>query len=94
MTREQHEIQRAQVREVWDGTSGRMRLVRGDGEILERIVPRSVHSLINRGATAGDGRYFANQVLSRAAGLVSHEGGATNYSSARRQQQQQKSGRR
>ena len=31
MTREQHEIQRSRIREVYDAQSGRYRLVRGNG---------------------------------------------------------------
>jgi len=43
MTREQHEAQQSQIREVYDEESGRYRLVRGTGEIIERIVSRSDH---------------------------------------------------
>jgi len=50
---------RSRVREVRDPETGRIRLVRGTGEIIERIVPRSEHERINREATAGDGRSFA-----------------------------------
>lgn len=34
------------------------RLIRGDGEILEEIVSKQQHELINRQATIGDGTYF------------------------------------
>lgn len=50
---------RSRVREVRDPETGRIRLVRGTGEIIERIVPRGEHERINREATAGDGRSFA-----------------------------------
>ena len=38
MTREQYEAEQSKVREVYDPESGRTRLVRGSGEIIERIV--------------------------------------------------------
>lgn len=34
------------------------RLIRGDGEILEEIVTRDRHKLINQEATRGDGHTF------------------------------------
>ena len=64
MTKEQYEIQRSIVREVYDPESNRTRLVRGDGEIIERIVTRQEHLHINRIATAGDGRSFARGLSS------------------------------
>ena len=67
MTYEQHQALQSQVREVYDPESGRMRLVRGTGEIIERIVSRADHHTINRQATMGDGAAFARQVASRAA---------------------------
>ncbi len=63
MTREQYDAQQKQVREVYDEESGRYRLVRGNGEIIERIVSRTAHEQINRGATRGDGSSFAKNVL-------------------------------
>jgi len=65
MTREEHERQQSVVREVYDLATGRHRLVRGDGEIIERIVPRRVHEQINRTATRMDGRDFQNSVRKR-----------------------------
>lgn len=62
MTREQHEAQQSQIREVYDEESGRYRLVRGTGEIIERIVSRSEHSAINQRATRGDGSSFMRSV--------------------------------
>lgn len=67
MTFEQHQALQSQVREVYDPESGRMRLVRGTGEIIERIVSRADHHTINRQATTGDGAFFARNVASRAA---------------------------
>jgi len=58
MSREEHEAKQSIVREVYDPETGRTRLVRGDGEIIERIVSRDQHAAINRQATRGDGASF------------------------------------
>lgn len=63
MSREQYEAQRKQVREVFDEESGRYRLMRGDGEIIERIVSRGAHEQINQNATRGDGSSFAKNIV-------------------------------
>ena len=62
MTREEYEKQQNTVREVYDPESGRYRLIRGTGEIIERIVSRSDHERINKLATRGDGMSFARHV--------------------------------
>ena len=46
------------VRRVYDEETGRSRLVRGDGEILEECVSRQRHLEINKKATQSDGLYF------------------------------------
>lgn len=38
------------------------RLVKGDGEILEEIVPRDRHREINRQATRADGEYYQSRL--------------------------------
>ena len=48
MTRDEYEKQQNTVRKVYDAESGRYRLVRGTGEIIERIVSRSEHERINK----------------------------------------------
>ena len=58
MSKEEHEAKQSIVREVHDPETGRTRLVRGDGEIIERIVSRVEHAAINRQATRGDGASF------------------------------------
>ncbi|GAV01310.1 hypothetical protein RvY_12044 [Ramazzottius varieornatus] len=58
MTKEQWEAQRNTLRRVLDAETGRMRLVRGDGEIVEEIVSREQHIAINKAATKADGAYF------------------------------------
>lgn len=47
-----------------DEVSGRYRLVRGSGEIIERIVSRNDHQRINQTATQGDGSSFSNHIFS------------------------------
>ena len=46
------------VRKVYDEDTGRTRLVKGDGEILEECVSASRHEEINKQATEGDGQSF------------------------------------
>lgn len=67
MTREQYEKQQSTIREVYDPVSKRYRLVRGTGEIIERIVSKSDHEKINKIATRGDGINFAQCIGSAAA---------------------------
>jgi Nuclear RNA-splicing-associated protein len=76
MTREQYEAERAIVRQVYDSETGRVRLVRGTGEILEQIVSRGDHQRINRIATQGDGAAYAHQVLHAAAAVAASSRGA------------------
>jgi hypothetical protein len=66
MSREQYEAQQSQIREVYDPESGRHRLVRGAGEIIERIVSRADHAAINKQATQGDGSSFARTIYQAA----------------------------
>ena len=66
MTQAEYQEHRSRITEVYDEASGRYRLVRGDGEILERIVSRQQHEQINRSATQSDGTSFARQVRRRA----------------------------
>jgi Nuclear RNA-splicing-associated protein len=77
MTREQYEAERAVVRQVYDAETGRVRLVRGTGEVIEQIVSRHDHLRINRTATRGDGASYATQVLHAAAAASSRVVDAT-----------------
>jgi hypothetical protein len=63
MSREHYEAEQSKIREVYDEESGRYRLVRGSGEIIERIVSRSAHQQINQTATRGDGSSFSRSVF-------------------------------
>ena len=66
MSREQYEAEQSKIREVYDEETQRVRLVRGSGEIIERIVSRADHQGINQRATRGDGASFARYVLQKA----------------------------
>ena len=48
MTQAEYQKLQSQIREVYDPQSGRTRLVRGTGEIVERIVSSSEHANLNR----------------------------------------------
>lgn len=58
MSREQYERIQSQVHEVYDEASGRVRLIKGTGEVIERIVSRAEHAHINQLATRADGAFF------------------------------------
>ncbi|XP_028400454.1 ADP-ribosylation factor-like protein 6-interacting protein 4 isoform X2 [Dendronephthya gigantea] len=58
MTKEEYEKQQSQVRRVFDPETGRHRLVKGDGEIIEEVVSYQRHKEINKLATSGDGAAF------------------------------------
>lgn len=58
MTKEQWEKERQKIRHVFDPETGRNRLVRGNGEILEEIVSKKRHEEINKQATSGDGLFY------------------------------------
>ena len=62
MTQQQYQQLQSQIREVIDPHTGRKRLVRGTGEIIERIVSREEHLALNQKATLGDGRGFAMDI--------------------------------
>jgi len=65
MSREEHDREQSRIREVYDPLSGRVRLVRGSGEIIERIVSSDAHKRINAVATTGDGRAFARGIYDK-----------------------------
>nr|XP_039263433.1 ADP-ribosylation factor-like protein 6-interacting protein 4 [Styela clava] len=62
MTKEEWEKQQSVVRRVYDEETGRSRLIKGDGEVLEEIVSKSRHQEINRKATMGDGMSFQSKL--------------------------------
>jgi hypothetical protein len=58
LTREAYEKAQSVLRHMFDPLSGRTRLIKGDGEVMEEIVSRSQHRAINKAATAWDGYVF------------------------------------
>ncbi|XP_031564964.1 ADP-ribosylation factor-like protein 6-interacting protein 4 isoform X2 [Actinia tenebrosa] len=58
MTREEYEKQQSKIRRVYDAETGRHRLIKGDGEVIEEIVSQERHKMINKMATLGDGASF------------------------------------
>ena len=48
MTKEEYERQQSVVRRVYDPDTGRHRLIKGDGEIIEEIVSRERQKVINK----------------------------------------------
>ncbi|KAJ8724275.1 hypothetical protein PYW08_015749 [Mythimna loreyi] len=65
MTKEEWEKRQSVVRKVLDEESGRYRLIKGDGEVLEEIVSRDRHKQINRQATQADGAFFQSQTVDK-----------------------------
>ena len=54
MSREEYERKRNTIRRVVDPETGRSRLIRGEGEVLEEIVSRDRHKEINKVSTCMD----------------------------------------
>jgi len=65
MTKEEWEKQQNVIRKVYDPDTGRHRLVKGSGEILEEIVSYNRHKDINRTSTLGDGTSFQAAINSQ-----------------------------
>ncbi|KAJ3346842.1 hypothetical protein HDU83_002611 [Entophlyctis luteolus] len=61
---EEYQLEQNTLRKVYDPMTGRTRLVKGTGEIIEEIVSREKHKEINRQATAGDGTVYASVLRS------------------------------
>nr|CAD7442225.1 unnamed protein product [Timema bartmani] len=64
MTKEEWDKRQNVVRRVVDKETGRSRLIKGDGEVLEEIVSKKQHREINRLATKGDGEFFQKIITS------------------------------
>lgn len=62
MTPAEYEARRSVIRRVYDEETGRTRLIKGDGEILEEVVTRERHLAINKQATRGDGQSFQSNL--------------------------------
>jgi len=64
MTKEEWDKKQSVVRRVYDEDTGRTRLVKGDGEILEECVSRERQLQINKAATKQDGNSFQRDLAS------------------------------
>ncbi|KAL7836412.1 hypothetical protein AOLI_G00276960 [Acnodon oligacanthus] len=62
MTKEEYEARQSVIRRVLDPATGRTRLIRGDGEVLEEIVSKERHKEINKQATKADGSAFQKRL--------------------------------
>ncbi|XP_002161282.1 ADP-ribosylation factor-like protein 6-interacting protein 4 isoform X1 [Hydra vulgaris] len=62
MTKEEFDKQQSVVRRVYDAATGRHRLIKGDGEVIEEIVSYSRHKQINKMSTQMDGKSFAASI--------------------------------
>ncbi|XP_065663599.1 ADP-ribosylation factor-like protein 6-interacting protein 4 isoform X2 [Hydra vulgaris] len=62
MTKEEFDKQQSVVRRVYDAATGRHRLIKGDGEVIEEIVTYSRHKQINKMSTQMDGKSFAASI--------------------------------
>ena len=65
MTKEEYDKKQSVVKRVFDEDTGRMRLVKGDGEIIEEIVSASRQKEINKMATHSDGQSFQASLNSK-----------------------------
>ena len=65
MTKEEWDKRQQVIRKVYDEETGRHRLIKGDGEVLEEIVSKDRHREINRQATRGDGSFFQSQLAAK-----------------------------
>ena len=65
MTKEEYDKKQSVVKRVFDEDTGRMRLVKGDGEIIEEIVSASRQKEINKMATKSDGQSFQASLNSK-----------------------------
>lgn len=60
--KEEYEKRQSIIRKVYDEETGRHRLIRGDGEVIEEIVTKKAHDDINKTATQSDGSTFQNRL--------------------------------
>lgn len=60
--KEEYEKRQSIIRKVYDEETGRLRLIKGDGEVIEEIVTKKAHDEINKNATQSDGSTFQNRL--------------------------------
>ncbi|XP_013111820.2 ADP-ribosylation factor-like protein 6-interacting protein 4 [Stomoxys calcitrans] len=64
-TPEEYQKRQSRIRREVDPSTGRTRLIKGDGEVLEEIVSKERHKTINKEATQGDGNFFQENTLGK-----------------------------
>lgn len=64
-TPDEYQKRQSRIRREVDPSTGRVRLIKGDGEVLEEIVSKERHKAINREATQGDGAFFQENTLGK-----------------------------
>ncbi|KAF3850789.1 hypothetical protein F7725_012561 [Dissostichus mawsoni] len=62
LTKEEYDARQSVIRKVVDPETGRTRLVRGEGEIIEEMVTKDRHKEINKQSTKGDGNAFQKKL--------------------------------
>lgn len=65
-TKEAYEKRQSILRRVVDEETGRTRLIKGDGEIIEEMVTRERHQQINKQATKTDAQNFEKNIIGKA----------------------------
>ncbi|XP_017084194.1 ADP-ribosylation factor-like protein 6-interacting protein 4 [Drosophila eugracilis] len=65
-TPEEYQRRQSQIRKEVDPITGRVRLIKGDSEVLEEIVTKERHAEINKKATRGDGEFYEARSLDAA----------------------------
>ncbi|XP_014291492.1 ADP-ribosylation factor-like protein 6-interacting protein 4 [Halyomorpha halys] len=65
MTKEEWEKKQSIIKRVYDSETGRHRLIKGSGEVLEEIVSKDMHKKINKQATIGDGNFFQTKLSNK-----------------------------
>uniref|UniRef100_A0A0K8VZE9 ADP-ribosylation factor-like protein 6-interacting protein 4 n=1 Tax=Bactrocera latifrons TaxID=174628 RepID=A0A0K8VZE9_BACLA len=63
VTPKEHQKRQSEMRRVVDPTTGRVRLIRGEGEVMEEIVSKERHAKINSLATETDGLIFQKHTI-------------------------------
>ncbi|CAD6993892.1 ADP-ribosylation factor-like protein 6-interacting protein 4 [Ceratitis capitata] len=63
VTPEEYEKRQSEMRRVVDPSTGRVRLIRGEGEVMEEIVSKERHAKINSLATETDGLVFQKNTI-------------------------------
>ncbi|ESO01246.1 hypothetical protein HELRODRAFT_192268 [Helobdella robusta] len=58
MTKEEWDKEQKKLKRIYDPETGRNRLIRGSGEVMEEIVSKKRQKEINKNATTNDGQFY------------------------------------